>query len=39
MVVSYAFRDASGRFRTQDEQRLILRGVGGQLRYEGRWQQ
>lgn len=39
MVVSYAFRDASGRFRTQDEQRLILRDVGGRLRYEGRWQQ
>jgi len=39
MVVSYAFRDATGRFRTQDEQRLILRSVGGQLRFEGRWQQ
>jgi serine/threonine protein phosphatase PrpC len=39
LVVSYAFRDATGRFRTQDEQRWILRDVGGTLRYEGRWQQ
>jgi serine/threonine protein phosphatase PrpC len=39
MVVSYAFRDANGRFRTQDEQRLILRDVDGALRFEGRWQQ
>jgi hypothetical protein len=39
LVVSYAFRDATGRFRTQDEQRWILRDAGGALRYEGRWQQ
>jgi protein phosphatase len=39
MVVSYAFRDANGRFRTQDEQRLILRESQGRLRFEGRWQQ
>jgi serine/threonine protein phosphatase PrpC len=40
LVVSYAFSDATGRFRTQDEQRWILRDTGtGELRYEGRWQQ
>ena len=39
LVVSYAFRDATGRFRTQDEQRWILRDVAGAVRYEGRWQQ
>jgi len=39
MVVSYAFTDASGRFRTQDEQRLILRESQGRLRFEGRWRQ
>ena len=39
LVVSYAFRDATGRFRTQDEQRLILHDVAGRLRFEGRWQQ
>jgi hypothetical protein len=39
VIVSYAFRDASGRFRTQDEQRLILSEVGGRMRFEGRWQQ
>jgi hypothetical protein len=39
VVVSYAFTDASGRFRTQDEQRLILSEAGGRLRFEGRWQQ
>jgi hypothetical protein len=39
LIVSYAFRDANGRFRTQDEQRLILTDVGGQLRFAGRWQQ
>ena len=38
LIVSYAFRDANGRFRTQDEQRLILRAVAGRLRFEGRWQ-
>jgi hypothetical protein len=37
--VSYAFRDATGRFRTQDEQRFILHDVAGRLRFEGRWQQ
>ena len=37
LIVSYAFRDANGRFRTQDEQRLILYDVGGRLRFEGRW--
>ena len=39
LIVSYAFTDASGRFRTQDEQRMILNDVGGRLRFEGRWQQ
>jgi outer membrane biosynthesis protein TonB len=39
LIVSYAFRDATGRFRTQDEQRLILREVAGRLRFEGRWQE
>jgi hypothetical protein len=39
LIVSYAFRDANGRFRTQDEQRLILHDVGGRLRFEGRWRQ
>jgi hypothetical protein len=39
LIVSYAFRDATGRFRTQDEQRLILHKVAGRLRFEGRWQQ
>ena len=37
LVVSYAFRDATGRFRTEDEERLILRNDNGTLRYEGRW--
>lgn len=39
LVVSYAFRDENGRFRTQDEQRLILNDAGGRLRFEGRWRQ
>ncbi len=39
LIVSYAFRDASGRYRTQDEQRLILHDVAGRLRFEGRWRQ
>jgi protein phosphatase len=39
LIVSYAFRDASGRFRTQDEQRFILDDVGGRLRFAGRWQE
>lgn len=39
LVVSYAFRDEKGRFRTQDEQRLILNDAGGRLRFEGRWRQ
>ena len=39
LVVSYAFRDATGRFRTQDEERMILRSTGSGLRFEGRWQQ
>ena len=37
LVVSYAFKDAAGRFRTEDEERLILRNTNGTLRYEGRW--
>ena len=37
LVVSYAFKDATGRFRTEDEERLILRNDNGTLRYEGRW--
>jgi hypothetical protein len=37
LVVSYAFKDATGRFRTEDEERLILRNTDGTLRYEGRW--
>ena len=39
VVVSYAFRDATGRFRTEDEERMILRNSGQGLRFEGRWQQ
>ncbi|HXX48747.1 MAG TPA: PP2C family serine/threonine-protein phosphatase [Myxococcota bacterium] len=39
LVVSYAFRDSTGRFRTQDEERMILRSTGSGLRFEGRWQQ
>jgi protein phosphatase len=39
VVVSYAFRDGTGRFRTEDEERMILRSSGGTLRFEGRWQQ
>ncbi len=39
LVVSYAFRDENGRFRTQDEQRLILNDARGRLRFEGRWRQ
>ncbi len=39
LIVSYAFRDANGRFRTQDEQRLILSEIDGRLRFEGRWRQ
>ncbi len=39
VIVSYAFTDANGRFRTQDEQRLILDHAGGRLRFAGRWQQ
>ena len=39
LVVSYAFRDATGRFRTQDEERMILRTTPTGLRFEGRWQQ
>ena len=38
LIVSYAFSDSTGRFRTQDEQRLILHEVAGRLRFEGRWQ-
>ena len=37
LVVSYVFKDASGRFRTEDEERYILRNANGTLRYEGRW--
>ena len=37
LVVSYAFKDTTGRFRTEDEERLILRNANGTLRYEGRW--
>jgi hypothetical protein len=29
--------DTTGRFRTEDEERLILRNTNGTLRYEGRW--
>jgi hypothetical protein len=39
LVVSYAFRDGSGRFRTEDEERMILSSAGGSLRFEGKWQQ
>ncbi len=38
VVVSYAFRDGTGRFRTEDEERMILRASANQLRFEGRWQ-
>jgi len=37
VVVSYVFKDATGRFRTEDEERYILQNGGGTLRYEGRW--
>ncbi|MFI5314901.1 MAG: hypothetical protein ACHQ6T_04320 [Myxococcota bacterium] len=39
LVVSYAFRDGTGRFRTEDEERMILRADGNTLKFEGRWQQ
>ena len=39
LVVSYVFRDGTGRFRTEDEERVILRSTNGILRFEGRWQQ
>ncbi|HTO07425.1 MAG TPA: hypothetical protein VMR86_10265, partial [Myxococcota bacterium] len=39
VVLSYAFTDPTGRFRTQDEERMILRATGDRLQFEGRWQQ
>jgi hypothetical protein len=39
VVLSYAFTDNTGRFRTQDEERMILRNNGGKLEFEGRWSQ
>ncbi len=38
LVVSYAFRNDTGRFRTEDEERMILKSQGSALRFEGRWQ-
>jgi PPM family protein phosphatase len=39
VVLSYAFTDSTGRFRTQDEERMILHTSGNKLRFEGRWSQ
>jgi protein phosphatase len=36
-VLSYVFEDASGRWRTEDEHRLILRESADGLHYEARW--
>ena len=36
-VLSYAFEDAKGRWRTQDEHRLILEDSADGLRYVARW--
>ena len=36
-TLSYVFEDASGRWRTEDEHRLILQRTDDGLRYDGRW--
>lgn len=36
-VLSYAFEDERGRWRTEDEHRLVLRETEAGLRYEARW--
>lgn len=36
-VLSYAFEDETGRWRTEDEHRLILRRSADGLRYQARW--
>jgi hypothetical protein len=38
VVLSYAFRNREGRFRTEDELRLILVESPGGLRFRGYWQ-
>jgi len=37
LVLSYAFQDANGRWRTEDEHRLVLRRTPTGLQYEARW--
>jgi serine/threonine protein phosphatase PrpC len=37
LVLSYAFHDPNGRWRTEDEHRLVLRRTPAGLRYEARW--
>jgi hypothetical protein len=36
-VLSYAFENPEGRWRTEDEHRLVLRATPEGLRYEARW--
>ena len=36
-TLSYAFEDENGRWRTEDEHRLMLRETADGLRYEARW--
>ena len=36
-TLSYVFENESGRWRTEDEHRLILRKTDDGLRYDGRW--
>jgi hypothetical protein len=39
VVLSYAFSNGSGRFRTEDELRLLLDATAGGLRFAGYWQE
>jgi protein phosphatase len=39
VVLSYAFQNGSGRFRTEDELRLILEPAAGGLHFSGYWQE
>ena len=39
VVLSYAFHNGSGRFRTEDEVRLILEPAAGGLHFAGYWQE
>jgi len=39
VVLSYAFTDGTGRFRTEDEERMILKSSANSMVFEGRWQQ